>query len=44
MIMIVTQGVEWMPNGGFGAYTGTKASIAHYVRLLATELGHPGSG
>jgi NAD(P)-dependent dehydrogenase (short-subunit alcohol dehydrogenase family) len=42
VIMIVTQGVEWIQDGGFGAYTGTKASIAHYVRLLATELGPAG--
>ena len=38
VIMIVTQGVEWV-NAGFGAYTGTKAALAHYVKLLASELG-----
>jgi NAD(P)-dependent dehydrogenase (short-subunit alcohol dehydrogenase family) len=41
VIMIVTQGVEWV-QPGFGAYTGTKASIAHYVKLLAGELGPRG--
>jgi len=28
VIMIVTQGVEWV-NPGFGSYTGTKAALAH---------------
>jgi NAD(P)-dependent dehydrogenase (short-subunit alcohol dehydrogenase family) len=41
VIMIVTQGVEWV-NPGFGAYTGTKAAVAHYVKLLASELGPSG--
>ena len=41
VIMIVTQGVEWV-NPTFGAYTGTKAALAHYVKLLASELGPAG--
>jgi len=41
IIMIVTQGVEWI-QPGFGAYTGTKAALAHYVKLLAAELGPAG--
>ncbi len=41
VIMIVTQGVEWV-NPGFGSYTGTKAALAHYVKLLASELGPSG--
>jgi NAD(P)-dependent dehydrogenase (short-subunit alcohol dehydrogenase family) len=41
IIMIVTQGVEWVQDG-FGAYTGTKAAVAHYVKLLASELGPSG--
>ena len=41
VIMVVTQGVEWI-QPGFGSYTGTKAAVAHYVRLLASELGPTG--
>jgi NAD(P)-dependent dehydrogenase (short-subunit alcohol dehydrogenase family) len=41
VIMVVTQGVEWVQQG-FGAYTGTKAAVAHYVKLLASELGPRG--
>ena len=41
IVMILTQGVEWvLPT--FGAYTGSKAALAHHVKLLATELGQHG--
>lgn len=41
IVMVVTQGVEWI-QPGFGAYTATKAAVAHMVRLLAAELGPKG--
>ena len=41
IIMIVTQGVEWV-QPGYGAYTGSKAALAHFTKLLATELGPQG--
>jgi NAD(P)-dependent dehydrogenase (short-subunit alcohol dehydrogenase family) len=35
---VLTQGVEWvLPT--FGAYTGSKAALAHLTKLLASELG-----
>src|SRR5262245_57530930 len=41
IVMVLTQGVEWvLPT--FGAYTGSKAALAHHVKLLATELGRYG--
>jgi NAD(P)-dependent dehydrogenase (short-subunit alcohol dehydrogenase family) len=41
VVMILTQGVEWvLPT--FGAYTASKAALAHLVKLLATELGQYG--
>lgn len=41
IVMVVSQGVEWI-QPGYGAYTATKAAVAHLVRLLATELGPKG--
>jgi NAD(P)-dependent dehydrogenase (short-subunit alcohol dehydrogenase family) len=41
IIMIVTQGVEWV-QAGYGAYTGSKAALAHFTKLLAAELGPQG--
>jgi NAD(P)-dependent dehydrogenase (short-subunit alcohol dehydrogenase family) len=41
IVNILTQGVEWvLPT--FGAYTGSKAAMAHFTKLLATELGRYG--
>ena len=41
VVMVLTQGVEWvLPT--FGAYTSSKAALAHLVKLLATELGQYG--
>lgn len=41
IVMVLTQGVEWvLPT--FGAYTGSKAALAHMVKMLATELGQYG--
>jgi NAD(P)-dependent dehydrogenase (short-subunit alcohol dehydrogenase family) len=41
VVMVLTQGVEWvLPT--FGAYSGSKAALAHLVKLLATELGQYG--
>ena len=38
IVNILTQGVEWvLPT--FGAYTGSKAALAHLTKLLASELG-----
>lgn len=41
IVMICTHGVELI-QPTFGAYTGSKASIAHLTKLLATELGQYG--
>lgn len=41
IVMICTHGVELI-QPTFGAYTGSKASIAHLTKLLATELGRYG--
>ena len=41
VVMVLTQGVEWvLPT--FGAYTSSKAALAHLVKLLAAELGQYG--
>ena len=41
VVMVLTQGVEWvLPT--FGAYTSSKAALAHMVKMLATELGQYG--
>jgi len=41
IVNILTQGVEWvLPT--FGAYTGSKAAMAHLTKLLASELGQHG--
>ena len=41
IVNIVTQGVEWvLPT--FGAYSGSKAALAHFTKLLASELGQYG--
>jgi NAD(P)-dependent dehydrogenase (short-subunit alcohol dehydrogenase family) len=41
IVNILTQGVEWvLPT--FGAYSGSKAALAHFTKLLASELGQYG--
>ena len=41
IVNILTQGVEWvLPT--FGAYTGSKAALAHLTKLMALELGQYG--
>jgi NAD(P)-dependent dehydrogenase (short-subunit alcohol dehydrogenase family) len=41
VVMICTHGVELI-QPTFGAYTGSKAAIAHHTKLLAAELGQHG--
>lgn len=38
VVMVCTHGVDVI-QPGFGAYTGSKAALAHHVKLLAAELG-----
>ena len=41
IVNVLTQGVEWvLPT--FGAYTGSKAALAHLTKVLATEVGQYG--
>ena len=41
IVNVLTQGVEWvLPT--FGAYTGSKAALAHFTKVLAAELGQYG--
>jgi NAD(P)-dependent dehydrogenase (short-subunit alcohol dehydrogenase family) len=41
IVMVLTQGVEWvLPT--FGAYSSSKAALAHMAKVLATELGQYG--
>jgi NAD(P)-dependent dehydrogenase (short-subunit alcohol dehydrogenase family) len=41
IVMICTHGVEVI-QPAFGAYTGSKAALAHHTKLLAAELGSDG--
>ena len=41
IVMVCTHGVEVI-QPSFGAYTGSKASLAHHTKLLAAELGRYG--
>ena len=41
IVMVCTHGVELI-QPSFGAYTGSKAALAHHTKLLAAELGGQG--